>query len=214
MKNLKVVVADNQKLIADGLDALFSKSGGIEVVAFAKGGVALLGLLKDVDVDLVIMDVTMPQMDGIDTMKEIKRKFPTQKVLAYSALNEIEYINSMRIEGAKGYVLKDDDEKELMKAIRMIMDGHEYLSPQVQRIVKEGYEHTFKDLKGEYVGLTGREREIIRSIALERTNLEIAQELFVSVDTIKTHRKNLMQKLNVRSAAGLVKYAIDRGWIN
>jgi len=156
----------------------------------------------------------MPEMDGIDTMRELKENYPNVKVLAYSALRDIEYINSMSIEGARGYVLKSADEKELLEAIRTVMDGHEYLGQEVKDIVGKGYVHTYKDIKGEYIGLTDREREIIKLIAMEKTNVEIADELFVSIDTIKTHRKNLMNKLNVRSSAGLVKYAIDRGWVN
>ena len=195
--------------------SVFDKEEGVEVVDFARGGKEVIKVLrKDKMIDLVIMDVTMPELDGIDTMRVIKMKFPDIKVLIYSALNEIEYINSMRIEGAMGYVLKTDDEEELIIAVSALIHGDEYFSPSVQESVDTGYAHTSKDLKGDYIGLKNREREIITLIAQERTNEEIADELCLSASTVKTHRKKLMVKLNVRSAAGLVKYAMDRGWVS
>lgn len=215
MKCARIIVADSSKLIAEGLRSILANEQGLDIVGFAMGGNELIKILrKDELVDLVIMDITMPELDGIDTMRMISDMFPNIKVLAYSNLTEIEYINSMRIEGAKGYVLKNDDDEEVISAIYSIIDGNNYFSPKVKESITKGYAHTSKDLKGDYVGLKKRERQIITLIAQERTNEEIADELFISAATVKTHRKKLMVKLNVRSAAGLVKYAIDRGWVN
>jgi DNA-binding NarL/FixJ family response regulator len=157
--------------------------------------------------------VSLPGMDGIDTMRAIRGQYPSLPVIAYTTLTDIEYVNSMRIDGAACYLVNGGDTAELLHAIRTVMDGGSYLSPAAQASVDAGYMHTEKRMNGDYVGLTAREREIIRMIALERTNGEIAAALFISEDTVKTHRKNLMTKLNVRSAAGLVKYAIDRRWV-
>lgn len=214
MKSTRIIVADRYKMVAEGLKSVLNKMEGLEIVGFARGGKELLKVLrKDNMIDLVIMDVTMPELDGIDTMRVIKKKFLDIKVLTYSALNEIEYINSMRIEGAMGYVLKTDEENELINAVTAIIDGDKYFSPSVQEAINNGYDHTAKDLKGDYIGLKKREREIITLIAQERTNDEIADELCLSPSTIKTYRKRLLLKLNVRSSAGLVKYAIDRSWV-
>ena len=215
MNSIRIVVADCNKLVEHGLRSILSREEGLDIVGFAMGGNELIKILrKDEMVDLVIMDVTMPELDGIDTMRVIKEKFPDVKVLAYSNLDKIEYINSMRIEGAKGYVLKTDDDNELISAIYSIIDGNNYFSPTVKASIDKGYAHTSKAIKGDYVGLKERERQIITLIAQERTNEEIADALFISAATVKTHRKKLMLKLNVRSAAGLVKYAIDRGWVS
>jgi len=215
MKNTRIIVADSYKLIAEGLRSVLADEVGLDIVGFAKGGEELLKILRnDKMVDLVIMEISMPELDGIDTMRAIKKEFPHIKVLTYSALNEIEYINSMRIEGAHGYILKNDDDHELISAIKSIVNGNTYFSPSVKESIKSGYSNTTKGLKGEYIGLKKREREVIILIAQERTNEEIADELSLSAETIKTHRKKLMVKLNVRSAAGLVKYAMDRGWVS
>ena len=119
----------------------------------------------------------------------------------------------MLIEGASGYIVKGAEQDEFVQAINVVMDGGQYLSPAAQEEVEKGYTHTRKEMGGEYIGLTQREKEIIKLIAREKTNQEMADELFVSLETIKSHRKNLMTKLNVKSVAGLVKYAVDRAWV-
>jgi DNA-binding NarL/FixJ family response regulator len=199
--------------MADGMRHRLAGSGVDAVVRHAASGDAVLVLMADTRVDLVLLEVSLPVMDGIDTMRAVKRLHPMVPVIAHSALTGIEYVNSMLIEGAAGYLVKGGDTEELLHAMRTVMDGGSYLSPAAQASVDAGYAYTGKRMDGDYVGLTMREREIIRMIALERTNGEIAAALFISEDTVKTHRKNLMAKLNVRSAAGLVKYAVDRRWV-
>ncbi len=213
MKKTKIIVADAQELVAEGLRARLSDIPEFEIVGHASTGTALLKALATHEVDLVLMEVSLPGMDGIDATRKLHEQFPNVKVLAHSVLTAIEYVNSMLIEGASGYVVKSASKEELTEALRAVMRGEKYISEEARKSVEEGYRFTEKRMDGEYVGLTAREREIIRLIALEKTNEEISAILFVSVDTIKTHRKNLMNKLNVRSTAGLVKYAVDRCWI-
>ena len=213
MSSIRILVADPVELIADGLRARLADIPDMKVVAYAATGKELLERLAEAEVHLVLIEVSMPGMDGIDATREVRKRFPQVKILAHSALTDIEYVNSMRIEGASGYLAKSAPVKEIIHAIRSIMDGEEYLSPTVSSSLATGYKFTGKRLDGEYVGLTHREREIIRLIAEEKTNEEISALLFLSVETVKTHRKNLMTKLNVRSGAGLVKYAVDRRWI-
>ena len=210
---LRVLIADPDDLVAEGMRVRLAQCGGHELVAHAHHGKEALDLIPSSLPDLILLEVSMPVMDGIDTMRAIHQAHPEQLVLAHSALTEIEYVNSMLVEGAAGYLLKGGAVPELQEAIDQVMAGERYLSPAVRDSIETGYAYTDKRPDGEYVGLTEREREIIRLIAMEKTNGEIAATLFISEDTVKTHRKRLMTKLNVRSAAGLVKYAIDRRWV-
>jgi DNA-binding NarL/FixJ family response regulator len=199
--------------VADGIRFRLADKAGVSVVHHVTSGHALLEQLATHPADLVLMDVTLPGMDGIDTMRALHKRLPEMPVLAHSALTEIEYVNSMLIEGARGYLVKGGPHDELAEAIDVVMNGGQYISPAARQSIDNGYAYCDKHRAGEYIGLSQREREIIRLIALERTNDEIATALFISSDTVKTHRKSLMTKLNVRSLAGLVKYANDRGWI-
>jgi DNA-binding NarL/FixJ family response regulator len=210
---VRIVVADPLALIAEGVKAWLRDAPDLQVVAHVTTGNDLLGLLARSPVDLVLLEVSLPEKDGIDTMRAIRKAHPDLKAMAHSMLTEVEYVNSMLIEGARGYLVKGTPPEDLVEAVRIVMSGGRYLSEAARRSVEAGYRYTNKHPDGEYIGLTEREREIIRLVALERTNGEIAAALFISEETVKTHRKHLMTKLNVRSAAGLVKYAIDRRWI-
>lgn len=213
MTPVRLIVADAQQLVADGLREHFANEPRIVIVGHARTGKALLNMLGTVQADIVLMDISMHEMDGIDTTRQLRRTHPAIKVIAHSALTDIEYVNSMLIEGARGYLVKGCTDQQLLDAVELVMDGGRYISDAARESVAKGYAHTDKRMDGEYLGLTQREREIIRLIALEHTNEEIAAQLFLSVDTVKTHRKNLMAKLNVRSTAGLVRYAVDRCWV-
>ncbi|HRD53198.1 MAG TPA: response regulator transcription factor [Flavobacteriales bacterium] len=207
-----IVVADPLALIAEGVSARLGKEPDLAVSGHARTGKELLELLKTERPDLVLLEVSLPEMDGIDTMRAVHKNHPELAVLAFSALTDIEYVNSMLIEGAIGYLVKDCTRDEMVDAVRTALRGEQWLSESAKASVAEGYRFTEKRPDGEYVGLTQREREIIRLIALERTNGEIGAALFISEETVKSHRKRLMTKLNVRSLAGLVKYALDRKW--
>ncbi|MCC7502358.1 MAG: response regulator transcription factor [Flavobacteriales bacterium] len=213
MSITRILVADPLEVLAVGLSSWLADAPELNVIGHAATGQAVLERLAKEPVDLILMEVSLPEQDGIDTMREVHRRHPKVKVLAYSSLTDIEYVNSMLIEGASGYLVKDASQAEVITAIRTVMCDKPYLSPAARESTLRGYDYTEKRMDGEYIGLTEREREIIRLVALERTNDEIAKALFISVDTVKTHRKHLMTKLNVRSLAGLVRYARDRNWI-
>jgi DNA-binding NarL/FixJ family response regulator len=213
MDKVRILVGDKVELVAEGMKNLLKDVPEMEVVGYASTGLKLLEFLKNDQVDLVVLDVALPEMDGIDTARAIRKAYPAQVMLAHSSLTGIEYINSMLIEGCSGYLIKGAEKDEFLEAIRVVVDGGQYMSPAAKQTVETGYKHTEKHMDGEYIGLTQREKEIIKLIAREKTNQEIAAELFVSVETVKSHRKNLMTKLNVKSIAGLVKYAVDRCWI-
>lgn len=207
-----IVIADPLPLIADGVRAWLAEETDLVVKAHVATGRELLDRLPQLQPDLVLLEVSLPRMDGIDTMRAVRKEFPDLPVLAFSALSDIEYVNSMLIEGARGYLLKQAPRDELIAAVRTTLAGGRHLSKAAAESIARGYKYTEKRPDGEYIGLTQREREIIRLIALERTNAEIGAALFISEETVKSHRKRLMTKLNVRSTAGLVKYALDRKW--
>ncbi len=213
MAIIRIIVADAQELVADGLRYRLADVSGMRIIAHVGSGQALFEYLEEHPADLILLDVSLPGMDGIDTARLLRKKHPAVKVLAHSMLAEIEYVNSMLIEGAAGYLLKNTSKAELLDAIDTVLSDERYLSEAVRHNIEKGYKFTEKRPDGQYIGLTEREREIIRLVALERTNDEIGAALNVSTETVKTHRKNLMTKLNVRSVAGLVKYAVDRCWI-
>ena len=210
--SVRILVADQLELVAKGLQELFAGSH-LEVVGYAKSGKQVIQWLDENTADVVLIDISLPEMDGIDTTRAIHRKNPKQLLIGHSSLNAIEYINSMLIEGCSGYMLKDSTLEEFETAISEAKAGRKYLSPQAAKVVEEGYSYTDKRIDGQYMGLTAREREVIRRIALEQTNQEIADALYLSIETIRTYRKSLMTKLDVKTAGGLVKYAIDRRWV-
>lgn len=210
---VRIVVVDAQDLVADGLRLRLADQPMLRIQAHVHNGKDLLQLLNDTPVDLVLMDVSLPGMDGIDTVRALRKRDQAVRILAHSALVEIEYVNSMLIEGANGYLVKGGPREELLDAIDVTMDGGRYISPAARDSVAKGYAHCDKRVDGEYLGLSQREREIIVLIAKERSNDEIGVALHISTETVKTHRKHLMAKLDVRSAAGLVRYARDRCWI-
>lgn len=213
MRTVRLIIADPLPVVAAGIAIWLKDHVRYQLVAHVRTGRELLDRLATEQFDVVIMEVSLPELDGIDTMRAIHKNHPDQVVLAFSDLLEIEYINSMLVEGATGYLHKGCGTEELRYALLEVMAGRRYLSDQAQKVVDRGYAHTTKHPDGEYIGLTAREREIIRMVAQERTNEEIAQALFITVDTVKTHRGQLMTKLNVRNSAGLVRYAVGRRWV-
>lgn len=209
---VRILVADQLELVAKGLHELFAGSS-LDIVGHAQSGKQVINWLDDNSADVVLIDISLPEMDGIDTTRAIHQKNPKQLLIAHSSLNSIEYINSMLIEGCSGYILKDSALEEFETAISEAKAGRKYLSPEAAKVVESGYSYTDKRIDGQYMGLTAREREVIRRVALEQTNQEIADALFLSIETIRTYRKSLMTKLDVKTAGGLVKYAIDRRWV-
>lgn len=207
-----IAIADPLELTAAGVRAWIEQEHDLDLVLHARTGKELLHAIPKFKPDLVLLEVSLPEMDGIDTMRALRIAHPKQPVLAFSTLADIEYVNSMLIEGASGYLLKSGTRTEFVHAIRATLAGERYLSEAARTSIEEGYRYTTKRPDGQYIGLSQREREIIRLIALERTNAEIGTALFISEETVKSHRKRLMTKLNVRGTAGLVKYALDRKW--
>ena len=203
---IKIIIADDHSLIRDGLKAMLQKDNFCTIVGEAANGIELLELLKSVDLDVVCTDISMPEMDGVEATTFISKNFPKIKVVCLSMHEEVAFIKQMMEAGAAGYVFKDAPREELQLAIETVHKGKKYFNQKLFDILL----NVESNGKEENV-LSGREKEILKLIAEEYTNPEIAEKLFLSVRTIDTHRQNLIQKLNVKNTAGLVKYAIKSG---
>lgn len=215
MSNLKILIADDHPFFRDGIHQLLIGQTGIGEIGEAANGKEVLQQLAKKEYDLVIMDIKMPQMSGIEATREIHKKYPKIKVLAISMYDEQTYIVKMLKAGAKGYLLKNSTKAELLKAISEVMRGESYFSREVSDImfshIASGKSIENGDDEPVAQALTRREIEIIRMIAEELTNVEIGGKLNISPRTVDTHRRNLFQKLKVKNTAGLVKYAMKHG---
>ncbi len=215
MENVKVLLADDHKIVRDGIKLMLQSQAGINVVDEAGNGLEVLNKLEANIVDLVIMDINMPEMDGIKATKEIREKYPDTKVLALSMSNDELHIRQMIQAGASGYIMKSAGRSELKSAITSIMEGKHYFSDEAtQSIMMDLVKGKNKSKTPEIVHITDRELEILELIVKEHTNQEIAKKLFISSRTVDAHRRNLLQKTGARNTAGLVKYAFQHNLIS
>jgi len=209
---VKIILADDHKIIREGLKALLEKQQGIEVIAEAQDGISTVRLTKKLFPDLVIMDIGMPDMNGIDATRMIISETKNVKVIALSMHSDRRFVLEMLKAGASGYLLKDSAFEELTLAINTVMAGQPYLSPKITDVVIREYIHApQKNERSVFTTLTAREREVLQLIAEGKSTKQIASSLNVSVKTIETHRQQIMEKLNIHSIAELTKYAIREG---
>lgn len=211
----KVVIAEDHTILREGLRALLSAASDLEVVGEAADGRQAIRLVKELRPDLILTDLSMPKMNGVEAIREIKRRAPDTKVLALTVHKAEEFILEVLQAGADGYILKDASSKELTLAIKSVLGGKRYLSPSVSQMVIEGYLEGRKSMPSSspWDTLTKREREILKLIAEGHKNKEIADYLYISVKTVEKHRANLMKKLDLHSAAALTAYAMERGLV-
>lgn len=209
---MRILLADNHKLFCEGLRVLLEKQSHMEIVGEANNGRMAVRLCRELTPDLVVMDVGMPELNGIEATRQIKSEMPEVKVLAVSMHADRQYVAGMLSAGASGYVLKDSAFTELNEAIRIVTRGGRYLSPSVVDIVVEDYAHRLSPVLGSALEkLSLREREVLQMIAEGYATGDIAEQLNVSRKTIETHRKNIMGKLELKSVAELTKFAIREG---
>lgn len=208
MNKIKVLLTDDHQIIIDGLKSLLSSSDEITVAAEAGNGREALRILGLIQIDVVLMDIDMPILNGIDTLKEIRKLHNEVRVIILSMHNEAGMIKSLIDIGANGYLLKSCSQAELTEAIRKVASGQNYFSTDVTlALLKPNGSNP--EQKNEL--LTDRETEILKLIAGGFSNKEIGDQLFISHRTVDTHRTNLMKKLNVNNIAGLISYAIKNG---
>jgi DNA-binding NarL/FixJ family response regulator len=210
------VLADDHVLVRQGLRRILEGMADLEVVGEANDGLDLLNLLNQLAPDLVILDIFMPNLRGIEAIHEIKKIRPEAKVLILTMHKDREYLYLALSAGAKGYLLKEDADKELFSAIEKVRHGKTYISPHFSDGVVDDLVQMGKgDAKAilEIDPLTPREREVLKLIAEGKSSKEIAALLFISVFTVNNHRASILEKLNLNKATDLVKYAIRKGYI-
>jgi DNA-binding NarL/FixJ family response regulator len=208
----KVLIADDHKIVREGLRALIEKHETMEVVAEAENGLEAVRLVRKLQPDVVIMDLGMPEMNGIEATREVTAHNPKIKVIALSMHSDKRFVLQMIKAGASGYLLKDSAFEELITAIKTVASNKSYLSPKITDVVIKDYLQTLS--KGDvsaFSVLTVREREVLQLLAEGRSTKEIAGSLNVSVKTVESHRQQVMDKLNIHSVAELTKYAIREG---
>ena len=216
MRSYRIVLADDHVLVRQGLRRIIEEKAELEVIGEANDGIELLALLGEVTPDLVILDIFMPKLRGIEAIHEIKKIDPDMKILILTMHRDKEYLYLALSAGAKGYLLKEDADKELFSAIEKIRQGRTYVSPYFsEHVIDDLVQVGRKDTKPifEIDPLTYREREVLKLIAEGKSSKEIANLLFISVFTVNNHRASIMEKLNLNKATDLVKYAIRKGYI-
>ena len=212
-QKVRIVIAEDHTILREGLRSLLSSNPSFEIVGEAEDGREAIKCVEKFKPDLILTDLSMPRMNGMEAIKEIKRESPTTKVLVLTVHRAEEYILATFRAGADGYLLKDSTHAELVMAVKKVLSGKQYISPEISEKVIEGYLDGRRTLKtkSSWETLTQREREILKLIAEGYKNKGIADGLCISVKTVEKHRANLMEKLDLHSIQALTAFAIERG---
>jgi DNA-binding NarL/FixJ family response regulator len=210
--SIRILLADDHKIIRDGLRSLLEKQPDLEVVAEAGNGAKTVKLAQKLKPDVVIMDITMPDLNGIEATYQIMAEFPNVKVIALSMHSDRRFVVGMLKAGASGYLLKDCAFDELIHTVHTVVSNRIYLTPGITDIVVDDYLRQMSTTNSSVTSvLTAREREVLQLLAEGKTTKQIADHLYLSVKTIETHRRQIMLKLDIHSIAELTKYAIREG---
>lgn len=212
MSNARILLADDHDIVRKGLRFLLERQPGLEVVGEAKDGREAVRLAEELNVSLVIMDIAMPSLNGIEATTQIIKRNQRIGVIILSMHSDETYLVRALTAGAKGYLLKESTESDLIRAVQTVLRGKPYFSPQIAQTLLEEYMRQLQQrgLKDSYDLLTDREKEILQLLAEGKSNKEVAVMLDLSVYTVETHRTNLMQKLNLHNTAELVLYAVRK----
>ena len=215
MQKIKVLVVDDHTIVRDGICTLLALAGDIEVVGEAANGSEALKMVKELEPNVVLMDIAMPIMDGLEATRRICKEFPRTRVLVLTQYDDKEYVFPVIEAGACGFISKAAASSELTAGIRAIYHGDSYLSPSATRFLVENYQHGDGRVSHDpYKQLTDRERDVLKLVAEGYTTQEIADMLGVSPKTVEGHRTNLMDKLGIHNRTELVKYALRKGIIS
>ena len=212
---IRVLLVDDHAILRDGVRALLEREGDMRVVGEAENGVEAVVKARELAPDVVLMDLAMPLLNGVEATRQIKRYLPDTRVLALSMYSDDEHVFQALKAGASGYLVKETPAAELVVAIRSINSGAPSFSPAISRKIMESYlnEDDAKKSGGRQDKLTSRENEALQLIAEGYTNNEVARLMNISVKTVETHRAHIMSKLDIHEVAGLIKYAIRKGLI-
>jgi DNA-binding NarL/FixJ family response regulator len=210
---IKIVIADDHQMFIDGVTSLLRKESHLKFVFEALNGEDALNYISHNPVDLLITDISMPGMSGVDLTKKVKQQCPEVKILVLTMFNDPAIINEILQSEAEGYILKNTGKQELLSAITRIMDNGTFYSNEVVNLMTS-YKRKTKNNGEEKETLTVRELEILKLVCEELTTAQIADKLFISPRTVDTHRKNILEKTKVKTIIGLIKYAYENNLIN
>ncbi len=216
MGSYRIVLADDHLMFRQGLRRILEERSDLEVVGEVDCGLELLKLLEKLVPDLIILDISMPNLRGLEAIRDIKMNHPKVRILVLTMHKDKEYLHQARTAGAEGYLLKEDADTELFSAIDRVRQGKIYVSPNFSEGLTDDW---IKISRGEYGSsfdperLTIRERQVLKLIAEGKSAKEIGNLLFISARTVEHHRANIMEKLNLKRIADLVKYAIQKGYV-
>jgi DNA-binding NarL/FixJ family response regulator len=210
----RILIADDHRLVRAGLRLLLEKIPSIEVVAEASDGREALELIKTIRPDIVLMDIVMPRLNGVEAVGRIRKEFPRTKAIVVSMHAGEEYVRPALRAGASGYLIKDAAADELALAIQAVMHGETYLSPPISKLLITNYFERTGNTPRSPEQLTSRQREILQMIAEGQNTRKIASSLNISVKTVETHRLQLMARLNIHDVPGLVRYAVRNGIVD
>lgn len=213
MSKIKVLLAEDHTIVRKGLRSLLDNETEIQVVGEAEDGQQAIQKTVQMRPDVVVMDITMPVLNGLEATRQIKKLYPQVKVVVLTVHSTEEHIFQILRAGASGYVVKQGAVNELIQAIQTAYRGETFLSPSISRQTVDEYGRQAEAMEDKYDKLTGREREVLQMIAEGRTNREIAGRLHITVKTVEAHRAHLMDKLGLRSIAELTRYALRKGMI-
>ena len=209
--NIDVLIADDHQLLLDGISSLLSNEPGISIKSRAANGKEVLELVAQNHYDICLLDISMPEMDGITAARHLINQYPAIKIIVLTTYNDRQIVEEMLEIGVAGYLLKNSSRDELVEAIRKVHGGGLYFSNEVQHTLMQNYIKLKRDgARQKEVTLTQREMEILQLLAQEYTNDRIAEALNISYRTVETHRKNLLQKTNSHNLAGLLKFAYNQ----
>lgn len=210
MNPIKLAIIDDHQVVINGLKSMLATEPSVAVVYTTTRGSELLAFLQGQQPDVLLLDIQMPEINGIDLCKQVLKAHPAIKVIAFSSFDDTHYIKQVLRSGASGYLLKDAEQGAIVEAIAAVVRGEQVIDESIKKILLQesitGHRRSIYE-----VPLTKREKEILKLIAEGLSNQQIADQLFISLRTVETHRFNLTQKLEVKNAAGLVKEAIRRG---
>ena len=210
-KPLSILLADDHAVVRNGFRHILAAEWDMEVVGEASNGREAVDMAEQLKPDVVVMDVTMPELNGIEATRRLLQVSPKTRVLALSMHKDSVYVREILRAGAKGYLLKDCSPKDFLRAVRLVASGKGFLSPEVSEAVLDDYR---KHVTNPIDLLTSREREVLQLIAESKTNKEIASTLNLSVYTVEAHRGRIMEKLNLHSLGELVRFAVRNGLID
>jgi two-component system response regulator NreC len=214
LEKLRILLADDHAVVRDGLKALVNAEPDMEVIGEASDGRAALQKIVELRPDVVVIDISMPELNGIQATERIKRDYPEIKVLALTVHQEKGYLDQLLKIGASGYILKLSAADELIQAIRCVAGGETFIDREMANRITTDYlrKQSSSGASGARE-LTDREEQVVRLVAQGHTNKEIANQLNISVKTVETHKANIMEKLDFKSRTEIVRYAVQRGWL-